>query len=66
MKERPHFAKLNTNFNLRARYLLDGALYVTEKLDGKFPTTTSELLKIPGKDSVMRGQIISRSWASEA
>lgn len=32
----------------RARYLLDGAKYVVEKLGGSFPTTAAEMLKIPG------------------
>ncbi|EFJ45303.1 hypothetical protein VOLCADRAFT_118405 [Volvox carteri f. nagariensis] len=43
----------------RARYLLDGARYVVEKLDGKFPTTAAELLKIPAVDgNVIR--VVSR------
>lgn len=32
----------------RARYLLQGAKYVTNDLAGTFPMTTSELQKIPG------------------
>ncbi|GFR49464.1 hypothetical protein Agub_g11524, partial [Astrephomene gubernaculifera] len=32
----------------RARYLLEGARFVVEKLGGEFPTTAAELLKIPG------------------
>lgn len=33
----------------RARYLLEGAQYVVGSLGGEFPTTTKELLKIPGE-----------------
>jgi adenine-specific DNA glycosylase len=32
----------------RARYLLEGARYIMEKLDGSFPTTAKELQSIPG------------------
>lgn len=32
----------------RARYLLDGAKYVVDKLEGNFPKTSKELQKIPG------------------
>eukprot|EP00798_Chlamydomonas_sp_ICE-L_P005522 gene5522-4155_t len=32
----------------RARYLLDGAKFVMEKLGGLFPPTASELLQVPG------------------
>jgi hypothetical protein len=33
----------------RARYLLEGAKYVVEKLGGSYPRTQAELLKIPGE-----------------
>ena len=32
----------------RARYLLDGAKHVVEKLGGSFPETAKELLQVPG------------------
>lgn len=32
----------------RAKYLLDGALYIVKDLQGNFPETCSELQKIPG------------------
>ncbi len=32
----------------RARYLLDGAKYVVEQLQGEFPTNAKDLLAIPG------------------
>ncbi|KAG1670121.1 hypothetical protein FOA52_013697 [Chlamydomonas sp. UWO 241] len=32
----------------RARYLLDGAKFVMEKLGGSFPSTAKELLQVPG------------------
>lgn len=32
----------------RAKYLLDGARYVRDKLQGQFPTTAKGLLQIPG------------------
>ncbi len=38
----------------RARYLLDGAVYVQTKLGGKFPTTSKELQKIPG--------VLAQAW----
>lgn len=35
----------------RARYLLEGAKYVAGDLNGVFPTTSTELQKIPGENS---------------
>lgn len=32
----------------RAKYLLDGAMYVMNELQGIFPDTSAELQKIPG------------------
>ncbi len=32
----------------RAKYLLDGARHIRDKLHGQFPTTAKGLLQIPG------------------
>jgi len=45
----------------RAKYLLDGAKYVMEKLGGTFPKNADELKKIPGV-----GAYTSRAIASQA
>ena len=44
----------------RARYLLDGAKHVVEKLSGMFPMTAKDLLQVaPGHDSCHMHQIRS-------
>ncbi|GLC33575.1 hypothetical protein PLESTM_000086500 [Pleodorina starrii] len=50
----------------RAKYLLDGARYVVEKLDGKFPTTAPELLKIPGVGPYTSAAVASIAFGSPA
>lgn len=46
----------------RARYLLEGARHVVEKLDGSFPTTAKELLSIPGGSLVLGLGCVCAGW----
>ncbi|GLI59815.1 hypothetical protein VaNZ11_001782 [Volvox africanus] len=50
----------------RARYLLDGARFVVEKLDGRFPHTPIELVKIPGVGPYTSAAVASIAFGSPA
>jgi A/G-specific adenine glycosylase len=43
----------------RARFLLEGAKYITSELGGRFPRSVSELLKVPGIGAYTAGAIAS-------
>lgn len=43
----------------RARFLLEGAKYITSDLEGCFPSTVPELLKVPGIGAYTAGAIAS-------
>ncbi|GIL53085.1 hypothetical protein Vafri_8774 [Volvox africanus] len=50
----------------RARYLLDGARFVVEKLGGRFPRTATELVKIPGVGPYTSAAVASIAFGSPA
>lgn len=43
----------------RARFLLEGAKYITSTLGGRFPSTVPDLLKVPGIGAYTAGAIAS-------
>ena len=50
----------------RARYLLDGAKHVMDKLNGTFPTTAKELLSIPGVGPYTSAAVASIAFGDKA
>jgi A/G-specific adenine glycosylase len=46
----------------RARYLLDGAKHVVEKLGGRFPDTADGMREIPGVGPYVSGWLLG-GWA---